>query len=536
MPDSFTQQLTEVVTKSGAWAAKPFDFDARDTLFTALVGAMRRYGRHTPGQWEDMKPAKYSYGDLVKITLALGRLSAKMTEPGEHVGVLMPNMAPTIGLMVGLSAYGRVPCMLNYTAGTEGMQNACHAAGVRTLITSREFLKKANIEDQALGLHDIQLIYLEDLRKRFSLVDKLWLMGFALWFPEEAVPLGDPEAPAVVLFTSGSEGKPKGVVLSHRALLANVAQIQASVEIDQRDSVFNCLPVFHSFGLTAGTLLPMLTGAKLMLYVSPLHFKVIPELIRERRSTILFGTGTFLMHYARNGTREDFRSLRFVVAGAEKLADPIRAMWQDQFGIEIMEGYGATETAPVLAINLPTAKKSGSVGRLLPGIAARVVPVPGITEGGELHVHGPNLMSGYYRYDTPRVLEAPHSEAGSGWYNTGDVVNIDSQGYVHIAGRLKRFAKVAGEMISLEVVETIARAVSAEAMHAATCVADISRGESIILFTTDSDLTREQLTSAARGMGYPEIAVPRRIKVVDSLPMLGTGKVDYVALKAIEPA
>lgn len=536
MSDHFSVNRGGTSESGGAWPARPFTYDAKDTLFSALVAAMRRFGRHTPGQWEDMKPARYSYGDLIKITLALGRLGAKVTAPGEHVGVLMPNMAATVGLLVGLSATGRVPCMLNYTAGTDGMQNACHAAGVKTVITSREFLRKANIEDQALGLQNIRLLYLEDLRKRFTVLDKAWLMGYALWFPESAFPLGDPEAPAVVLFTSGSEGKPKGVVLSHRALLANVAQIMASLQIDQRDSIFNCLPVFHSFGLTAGTLLPMLTGAKLMLYVSPLHFKVIPELIREKRSTIVFGTSTFLMHYARNGQREDFRSLRFVVAGAEKLADHVRALWQDQFGIEIMEGYGATETAPVLSVNLPTAKRSGSVGRLLPGIEARVVGVPGIIEGGELHVRGPNLMSGYYRYESPGLLEPPASAAGRGWYNTGDVVNIDAQGFVQIVGRLKRFAKVAGEMISLEIVENIARTVSAEAMHAATSVADVSRGESIVLYTTDSDLTREQLSSAARGLGYPEIAVPRRIKVVESLPMLGTGKIDYVALKSLEAA
>ncbi len=517
--------------KGGAWAARPFEYTARDTLFSALTAAVARFGRHGRGQWEDMKPARYSYGDLLKITLALGRLCQKVTQPGEHVGVLMPNMTATVGLLIGLSAYGRVPCMMNYTAGTDGMQNACHAAGIKTIITSREFLKKANIESEVSALDQVSVIFLEDLRPRFSLADKLWLMGFALWFPERAVPRGDPEAPAVVLFTSGSEGKAKGVVLSHRALLANVAQILASVRIDRNDAIFNCLPIFHSLGLTAGTLLPMVSGARLMLYVSPLHFKVIPELLREKGSTILFGTSTFLHHYAQHGRPEDFRNLRFVVAGAEKLAEPVRKVWQEQFGIEIMEGYGATEAAPVISVNLPDAKCQGSVGRLLPGIEARVIPVPGINEGGELHVRGPNIMSGYYRYDAPRRLEPPHSAAGAGWHNTGDVVNVDAQGYVHIAGRLKRFAKVAGEMISLEVVENIARAVSAEAMHAATCVADVSRGESIILFTTDSDLTREQLTSAARGMGYPEIAVPRKIKVVESLPLLGTGKVDYMALK-----
>ena len=520
----------------GAWPARPFEYIGRETLFSALVSAMRRFGRHTPGQWEDMKPAKYSYGELLKITLALGRLSDKVTEPGEHVGVLMPNMTASVGLLIGLSAFGRIPCMLNYTAGTDGLQNACHAAGIRKVITSREFLKKANIEDQALGLRNIELIYLEDLRAQFSKIDKLWLMGFALWFPNKAVPRADPEAPAVVLFTSGSEGKPKGVVLSHRALLANVAQILASVRVDQNDAIFNCLPIFHSLGLTAGTLLPMISGARLMLYVSPLHFKVIPEMIREKKSTILFGTSTFLHHYAQHGCTDDFQNLRFVVAGAEKLADSVRETWRQQFGIEVMEGYGATETAPVLSVNLPDANCRGSVGRILPGIELRVMPVPGISEGGELHVRGPNVMSGYYRYDAPRRLEPPHSEAGLGWHNTGDVVKVSPEGYLHIVGRLKRFAKVAGEMISLEVVEAIAHAASTQAMHAATCVADVSRGESIVLFTTDSDLTREQLSSAARGMGYPEIAVPRKIKVVGSLPLMGTGKVDYMALKRFSVA
>jgi acyl-[acyl-carrier-protein]-phospholipid O-acyltransferase/long-chain-fatty-acid--[acyl-carrier-protein] ligase len=503
------------------------------TLFTELVAASRKFGRSTPGQWEDQKPGLYAYGDLLKMTLALGRLAARVTSPGEHVGVLLPNLAATVGLMVGLSAHRRVPCMLNYTAGTEGMQNACHAATVGTVITSRAFLHKAGLVETVQALRNLRILYLEDLRKDFGLADKLWLMGFALWFPLAAVPRGDSEAPAVVIFTSGSEGKPKGVVLSHRALLANVDQIMNFLPIGPEDKVFNCLPIFHSFGLTAGTLLPMLSGARLVLYPTPLHFKEIPKLIGQKRATALFGSSTFLSHYARHAEPDDLKSLRYVVAGAEKLAEPVRRAWKDRFGVDVLEGYGATETAPVLSVNRPQDNRPGTVGRLLPGIEARIVPVEGIERGGELHVRAPNLLSGYYRYDNPGVLAPPWSELGTGWYNLGDVVELDADGYLTILGRLKRFAKVAGEMISLEVVEALARAASPEALHAATCVPDPGRGESIILFTTDGNLTREPLALAAKAHGLPEIALPRRIRVVESLPVLGTGKVDYVGLKAM---
>ncbi len=511
----------------------PFSYTARDTLFSTLLSAARRFGRRAPGQWEDMKPGSYSYGELIKMTLALGRLAGKVSEPGEHVGVLMPNMAATVALLIGLSAFRRVPCMLNYSAGSESIRNACHAAGVHTLITSRQFLDKADLRDQVAALSDFQVIYLEDLRKRFSLADKLWLLAWALPFPHLAVPQGDPEAAAVVLFTSGSEGKPKGVVLSHRALLANVAQVMHIFPFGPRDIILNALPIFHSFGLTAGTLIPLVSGARLVLYTSPLHFKAIPELVRDKRCTVMFGTSTFLHHYARNARADDFKSMEIIVAGAERLAESVRKTWLDRFGIDIYEGYGATETAPVLAVNYPGHHRPGSVGKLLPGIEARLYPVEGIERGGELHVRGPNLMSGYYRFDSPALLEPPASDAGQGWHDTGDVVELDANGYLTIVGRLKRFAKVAGEMVALEVVENIARAASGEASHAATSIGDASRGEAIILFTTDAQLTRDQLAAAARALGHPEIALPRRLRVIETLPMLGTGKVDYPRLKEL---
>jgi acyl-[acyl-carrier-protein]-phospholipid O-acyltransferase/long-chain-fatty-acid--[acyl-carrier-protein] ligase len=335
----------------------------------------------------------------------------------------------------------------------------------------------------------------------------------------------------VVLFTSGSEGKPKGVVLSHYALLSNIAQIRAIIDFSAEDKVLNAMPIFHSFGLTGGTLLPILTGMNLFLYPTPLHYRVIPEVAYDRNCSVLFGTSTFLANYAKFANPYDFYRLRYVVAGAEKLSDTVRNLWVEKFGIRILEGYGATETAPVMAVNTPMDYRSGTVGKFLPCIEHRLNPVPGIDKGGMLHVRGPNVMSGYYLFDAPGELQPPSSEAGDGWYETGDVVSIDDDGFVSIVGRVKRFAKVAGEMVSLEVVEKVALQASSGAMHGATTQPDGARGEAIVLFTTDGALTREALVESAKKMGVSEITVPRKIQKVDALPLLGTGKTDYVALK-----
>jgi acyl-[acyl-carrier-protein]-phospholipid O-acyltransferase/long-chain-fatty-acid--[acyl-carrier-protein] ligase len=500
------------------------------TLFTTLLDAADIQG-HGHSLVEDLKQIEYSYRDLIKMALALGRLVARESRPGDKVGLLLPNLAPTLGLIFGLSAQGRTAAMLNYTAGVEGMQAAVTAAQVRCIVTSRAFVEQAKLGDKLPALQGVRLIYLEDLRATMRFTDTLWLLLWALPFPRLAVPAGSPEDAAVVLFTSGSEGKPKGVVLSHRALLANVAQIRAVVDFSIDDKILNALPLFHSFGLTAGGLLPVLTGARVFLYPSPLHYRVIPELAYDRNCTVLLGTSTFLGNYAKFAHPYDFYRLRYVIAGAEKLATPVRDLWFEKFGIRIFEGYGATETAPVLAVNTPMAFRSGTVGQFLPGIQYQLVPVPGIAAGGMLHVKGPNLMSGYLRFENPGVLQPPASPAGDGWYETGDVVEVSDEGFVKIVGRVKRFAKVAGEMVSLEAVEKLAASASPTAAHAASTQPDPARGETILLFSTDPALNREQLQAGARSGGWPEIAVPRRIITVDALPLLGTGKIDYVTLK-----
>jgi acyl-[acyl-carrier-protein]-phospholipid O-acyltransferase/long-chain-fatty-acid--[acyl-carrier-protein] ligase len=507
-----------------------FESHPKQTLYSGLLDAMGIYGRNRR-VLEDVKQIEYSYSDLLKMTLGLGRLVSRHSEPNECVGILMPNLAATVCMMIGAGAQGRVPAMLNYKAGAGGMQDACTAARIRTIISSRTFIEQAKLEADVAGIQGVNVLYLEDLRQSMSVGDKLWVL-LGMLFPRMMEKRSDPESTAVVLFTSGSEGKPKGVVLSHRALLSNIAQIRSIIDFSSEDKVLNALPIFHSFGLTAGALLPVLTGANLFLYPTPLHYRVIPELAYDRGCTVLFGTSTFLGNYAKFAHPYDFYRLRYVIAGAEKLSDAVRNLWFEKFGLRIFEGYGATETAPVLAVNTPMAFRSGTVGQMLPGIEHRLVPVPGIDGGGLLHVRGPNLMSGYLRFEKPGELEPPASDIGAGWYSTGDIVTFDEDAYVRIVGRVKRFAKVAGEMVSLEVVEKMAVSASPAAVHAASTQADAQRGETIVLFTTDGELSRDRLQTVARDAGWPEIAVPRKILRVDSLPLLGTGKLDYVTLKA----
>ncbi|MDR0233851.1 MAG: bifunctional acyl-ACP--phospholipid O-acyltransferase/long-chain-fatty-acid--ACP ligase [Zoogloeaceae bacterium] len=504
---------------------------SRRTLYGALCNEMKIHGRRHRVV-EDIKQVEYTYHDLLKMTLALGRLAGRITEHGEKVGLLLPNMAPTVGLFLGLTAFGRIPAMLNYTAGVDGMQAACDAAQIRTLITSRAFVEQAKLADKLAALRGLtRIVYLEDLRQEMTLRDKLWLMGWALWFPRRAEVRADTNDAAVVLFTSGSEGKPKGVVLSHRAILANIAQIRAIIDVTHNDRILNVLPIFHSFGLTAGTLLPILSGASVFLYPSPLHYRVIPELAYDRACTVIFGTSTFLGNYARFAHPYDFYRMRYAVAGAEKLSPAVREQWFEKFGIRILEGYGATETAPVIAVNTPMAYRSGTVGQFLPGLEYRLQAVPGIERGGLLHVRGPNVMNGYLKADNPGVLQAPVSSEGPGWYETGDIVEVDGDGFVHIVGRVKRFAKVAGEMVSLEVVEKLALAASPDKPHAASSQPDASKGEALVLFTTDEELSRAALQKAAQQLGLSELVVPKKIVRIDQLPLLGTGKTDYVTLK-----
>jgi acyl-[acyl-carrier-protein]-phospholipid O-acyltransferase/long-chain-fatty-acid--[acyl-carrier-protein] ligase len=290
--------------------------------------------------------------------------------------------------------------------------------------------------------------------------------------------------------------------------------------------------VFHSFGLACGIVMPLVSGCKAFLYPSPLHYRIIPEVVYDRNCTVLFGTSTFLGNYGKFAHPYDFGRLRYVVAGAEKLSDDVRRMWIDKFGIRVLEGYGVTECAPVIAVNVPMACRIGSVGQVVPGMHYELEPVPGVEGAGMMHVSGPNVMKGYLLHDRPGVLQPPAS-IRPGWYATGDIVSVDEDDFVHIRGRIKRFAKIAGEMISLEVVERIATAAAPEFAHAASTRSDPGKGEAIVLFTTDPNLARESLSAAAKALGVADLAVPRVLVRVAEIPLLGTGKTDYLLLKSM---
>lgn len=498
------------------------------TLFEAFLEAKGAFGPNYK-LVEDTRLQEESYGSLLKMSLGLQRLISRFTAPDEVVGVLTPSAAPTLGLVLALSAGKRVPALLNYTAGPEGLRSACTAANIRTIFTSRTFLEKARLTQLVEQLPGIAVHYLEDLKAQIGFTDKVWI-GWHMVFPRSAALPQTPDDPAIVLFTSGSEGKPKGVVHSHASVLSNVAQVRAVADFTPLDKFMIALPLFHSFGLTCGVMLPLVSGCKVFLYPSPLHYRIIPEIVYDRDCTVLFGTSTFLGNYGKFAHPYDFGRLRYVVAGAEKLSEDVRKLWIEKFGIRILEGYGVTECAPVVAVNVPMACRVGSVGQFLPGMEAQIEPVPGIEQGGALHVRGPNVMKGYFLFDQPGVIQPPRS-VGAGWYSTGDIVTVDEDGFVHIRGRLKRFAKIAGEMVSLEVVEKIAASAAPGYTHAASTRGDAAKGEALVLFTTAPALNRDALLSAAKTIGSPELTVPRVIRQLEGIPLLGSGKTDYVRLK-----
>lgn len=499
----------------------------RINLFTALRRAAREFGEGK-AILVDGDERALTYKEIIRAAYGLGSALRKGTKRGESVGVMLPTGAGAVIGFFALTAYGRVPAMLNFTAGSKNLKSAMRAAKVKRLITAHKFVELGGLQDLITELSKVvEVIYLDDLREKLSLGDKL----NALAGPALPSVVGAPlhhKQPAVILFTSGTEGEPKGVVLSHENVMANVEQVRAHIGLSpDTDIVFNPLPTFHCFGLTVGAILPLIGGIKVLFHPSPLQPKEIVRRIRESGATILLATDTFISQYARTGAEGDLDSIRLAVCGAERVKDETRAYVRRKFNIEILEGYGATEASPVVAANQWENNRPGTVGQLMAGMESKLVPVEGMPEGGRLHIRGPNIMMGYLRPTNPGVIE----RLTDGWHDTGDIVDIDADGFIKILGRVKRFAKIGGEMVSLAVVENCAAAVWPDHMHAAVTLPDPKKGEQVVLLSEAPEAARSPILEWAQTHGVPEISVPRRVFKVGQIPVLGTGKVDYSAVR-----
>lgn len=505
--------------------AKRVERASRRGIFQAFLESARRNGGKKLAL-VDGDGRKFSYTDLTRAAFGLSGPISRLSAPGEKLGILLPTGAGSMIAMFALQARGRIPAMLNFTAGAKTLKSACKAAEVTKVITAHKFIELGGLEKLVADLSgDVEFLYLEDLRNEVKTSDKARaIIGPIL--PTFFAALPSPDEPGVILFTSGTEGDPKGVVLSHANILANTEQISQHVKVLPTDIFFNPLPTFHCYGLTAGTLWPLIAGYPAVLHPSPLQPKIIAKRIFETGSTILLATDTFLQQYMRASNEGGMNSLRIAVCGAERVREETRQTAERRFSFEVLEGYGVTEASPVIAANQPGDIRAGTIGKMLPGIEYKLDPVEGLEDAGKLIVRGPNVMQGYISANAPGIL----TPLEGGWHDTGDVVSVDKEGYITIRGRMKRFAKIGGELISLAVVENCASAVWPDQMHAAATLPDKKKGEQIVLVTEREDADRSQLLTWAQTHGVPEIAVPKKIVHVSAVPVLGTGKLDYVSI------
>ena len=511
-----------------------FDTDMKfgeATIPEAILATARARPKHVV--LEDVG-ASLNYRRLLAGASLLGEQFARRIPAAQRrVGVLLPNVNGMPVSLLGLWLVGKIPALLNYSTGSVVMLTCCQLAGVKQVITSRAFIEKARLKLEPLTGAGVELIYLEDVRAKITGLNRLrTLLGVRFAPGSILVEKPSTDDTAAILFTSGSEGIPKGVELTHLNLLANIRQMLAVCDLQDWDRFFNAMPIFHSFGLTIGTLLPLVRGCNVTLYPSPLHYRVIPTAFYHRDATIMLATNTFLNGYARKANALDWRSLRYMFAAAEKLQEATSSMWAQRFGVRVLEGFGATECSPAVTGNTPLRSKHGSAGMFLPGMEYMLEPVEGVPEGGRLFVRGPNVMRGYLNADA----NAAFLKLG-GWYDTGDIAKVDEEGFVFILGRLKRFAKISGEMVSLTAVEeALAGAFPQYGLRFQVAVVskpDVDKGEILIAVANDAKLQLDEIRAVLRAKGLPNICAPREVKFIREIPKLGTGKVNHRELQKL---
>ena len=526
------------VLESNAFAHRP---SAADLLHTRFIQSAKRH-------WfsfcmADTTGAELSYGKTLIGSLLLSGWIQKRCAQQQMVGVLLPASVGGALANIAVLLAGKVPVNLNFTAGREAMASAVEQCRIETILTSRVFLSKA-------GLENIPgMVFLEELRKDFSSPQKAVaaLKAFLLpasWLGRRHRRSQKASDLATVIFSSGSTGAPKGVMLSHHNIIANIEGIRQAIALKTSDRIMGVLPLFHSFGFTGTLWLPLLAEFGVVYHPNPTDAKTIGETVQKYKATLLISTSTFFAGYLRRCTKEEFASLRYVIAGAEKLREPVAKAYQEKYGITVFEGYGCTELAPVVSVNVEDVldgeekqigNKPGTVGHPIPGVAVKVVdrdseqPLPP-GEEGLLLVKGPNLMLGYL--SQPQLTERALRH---GWYVTGDIAAVDDDGFIRIVDRISRFSKIGGEMVPHMKVEETMNEVLGSPAAAVTALPDEQRGEKLVAFYAQNGISRDELWDKLNRSDLPKLWIPKRenLHVVEALPLLGSGKVDLRRIKAM---
>jgi acyl-[acyl-carrier-protein]-phospholipid O-acyltransferase/long-chain-fatty-acid--[acyl-carrier-protein] ligase len=502
------------------------------TLGRAFIQAAKR--RPSAFCMADSTGQELTFARALTAAILLSRVIRRTTADQRYVGLLLPASVGGALANVATSLAGKVPVNLNFTAGHDAMAAAIERSGIVTILTARGFLSKAGIETLD------GMVFVEDFLKAIPLMTKLRtalavkVLPAALLARLYAADQREDDL-ATVIFSSGSTGVPKGVMLTHRNLLSNIDAAMQAFQLNDGDVMIGVLPFFHAFGFTATLWLPLVNAFGVAYHPNPMDAKTIGDLTARYRGTIIISTPTFYSSYVRKIQPEQFAHIRYAVVGAEKLRQPIAAAFKQRFGIDLIEGYGCTEMSPVVAVNMPE-RRPGSVGRPLPGVRARVVdPITGegplVGEEGMLLVSGPNRMLGYL--DDPDLTASVFHDD---WYVTGDIATLDADGFIRITDRLSRFSKIAGEMVPHMKVEEEIQDLLGDS-HTATVVSvpDESRGERLIAFYSDPDLTPAALWEKLTATSLPRLWIPKRedLRLMESIPTLGSGKIDVQGLKRI---
>lgn len=514
----------------------------RTSLSTMFIQSARKNWQRKA--LSDSSDKQLSYGRTASAAVALAQQLKPSVHEEEMIGLLLPSSIGGALANLAVPLLGKVPVNLNYTASPEAVQSAIDQCGIKTVLTSKRFI--ARFPELPLPQ---QVIYLEELQQQIGKINKLRAVLKARLLPIRLLRPGHKlcgNKPATVIFSSGSTGKPKGVILSQHNIISNLEAIRNVAALSPQDNVCSALPFFHALGYTATLWLPLLSGFSASYHVNPMDASTIAKQVRKQRSTLLLTTPTFLSGYLRRAKTEDFASLRLVVTGAEKLKTQLADAFSEKFGIRPLEGYGATELAPLITINLPDIKtaevkqagnRSGSVGRPIPGVMLRIVDPETLTdlpvgESGLILVKGPNLMRGY--------LNRPDKTAAAivdGWYRTGDIGRIDRDGFLYITDRLARFSKIGGEMVPHIKVEEIFYSelqLSGNSL-AVTAISDAKKGEKLVVLFTDEAGNKEELQKISSNSALPNLWRPQPDSFlrVPELPILGSGKLDLCGLKQL---